>query len=780
MEENQSNREKILEKLQQIEAQQSILAKEIKALKSAIKQENSPTAAPESELPEKPSPDLSPKSENQENEAAAEPEKEMAQPASTQQVQSTPAKPQTYEPKPKFQLEKFIGENLLNKIGILIMVVGVMIGIKYAIDNQMATPLVRIILGYLSGGALLAFALRIKQKYESFSAVLLSGGMAILYFVSFSAYYIYGFIPQWFAFLLMLVFTAFTTLAAMKYNQVLIALLGMVGAYGIPFLLGDDSGNVVVLLSYIFIINLGVLWLVLNRNWKALLVTAFVVSWAILSIWTVGSSADEFGIAQLFLLLFFLKFYIAFTHYGFFGMTKEAIKLDVLFLITNALLFFSLGYYLIDQYLGEDLYLTLYVVFNAFLHFAAVIYLKYSPKIDKTYFYLSIIKVITFITLAIPIYFEGKWITVFWAAEAILLFGVGRSKKISVFEQISQPVFVLTFLSLVLDWERSHYRYSLDDLRPIPFLSAYFLNNLLIASAFGGMLFWHQKTKAIFSKIKDWFPFLMFGLFLTVAYQTFWQELDLLWEILYQDSRRSIPVSGESPGMAVVNSRLSVFRTLSLYYYTFAFLAIWAYFTIKRNFHFLVKIINTIVLAMTLLLFLLEVNKNHFNLLEYARDAQLILYYGSSPWSHAIRIFSYLFLFMGVFSLRNLALDLRNSGFMQKAVELMVYLIALLVLLAEVRLLGIWMDSATFGKWAVTAILAVYALMLVIIGFWKKKAHLRQLAIVLLAITLLKLIFNDIAHLSTISITLVLVFLGVLLLLVSFLYNKFKGRLLDE
>jgi uncharacterized membrane protein len=107
-------------------------------------------------------------------------------------------------PKGKSNLEKFIGENLINKIGILITVIGVVIGAKYSIENNLISPLTRIILGYLMGLGLLGFAFKLKAKYESFSAVLVSGALAILYFITFAAYDLYGLFPQLFAFGIML------------------------------------------------------------------------------------------------------------------------------------------------------------------------------------------------------------------------------------------------------------------------------------------------------------------------------------------------------------------------------------------------------------------------------------------------------------------------------------------------------------------------------------------------------------------------------------------------
>ncbi|MGI8600900.1 MAG: DUF2339 domain-containing protein, partial [Chitinophagaceae bacterium] len=121
--------------------------------------------------------------------------------------------------KGKSNLEKFIGENLINKIGIAITVLGVGIGAKYSIENELISPLTRIILGYLLGLGFIGFALWLKAKYENFSAVLLSGGMATMYLITYAAYSFYGLFPQAVAFALMVLFTAFTVVAAIHYNK---------------------------------------------------------------------------------------------------------------------------------------------------------------------------------------------------------------------------------------------------------------------------------------------------------------------------------------------------------------------------------------------------------------------------------------------------------------------------------------------------------------------------------------------------------------------------------
>ena len=44
-------------------------------------------------------------------------------------------------PKKKLDVEKFIGENLINKIGIAITIIGVAIGVNYSIEHDLISPL---------------------------------------------------------------------------------------------------------------------------------------------------------------------------------------------------------------------------------------------------------------------------------------------------------------------------------------------------------------------------------------------------------------------------------------------------------------------------------------------------------------------------------------------------------------------------------------------------------------------------------------------------------------
>ena len=201
-----------------------------------------------------------------------------------------------FKPKKSINWERFIRENLFSKIGIGIIIIGVFIGVKYSIEHNLISPAMRLVLGYLVGAGLFVAGAMLKKKYESFSAVLVSGAMTIFYFVTFIGYSVFNFFPQSLTFILMFLFTAFTVAASLNYNKVVIALIGLVGSYAVPFLLSDNSGRVSILFAYTAIINIGVLIISFYKQWRSLYLSAFVFTWLmLLSLWANNYEYDDFA-----------------------------------------------------------------------------------------------------------------------------------------------------------------------------------------------------------------------------------------------------------------------------------------------------------------------------------------------------------------------------------------------------------------------------------------------------------------------------------------------------
>ena len=94
-----------------------------------------------------------------------------------------------------------------------------------------------------------------------------------------------------------------------------------------------------------------------------------------------------------------------------------------------------------------------------------------------------------------------------------------------------------------------------------------------------------------------------------------------------------------------------------------------------------------------------------------------------------------------------------------------------------------WLDvygSAESYKLGLSILWGSYSLMMIILGIWKYKKYLRVLGITIFGVTLIKLFIYDVSHLDTIPKTILFVSLGILLLIISFLYNKYKHIISDE
>lgn len=787
MDSPQEGKDRLFEKLEALLKKQETFSREIEELRSEITQLK-PTKI-------KPSPEKQVK--KQEKPVLATDliaEKKNITAAEIKQLGHTPAKKTTASigtrpPKFKVDLEKFIGENLINKIGIAITVIGVAIGVKYSIDHDLVSPLTRIILGYLAAVGLLAFGMKLKKNYENFSAVLVSGSLAIMYFITYTAYDFYGLIPQVLAFVLMLVFTVFGVVAAINYNKQIIAHIGLVGAYAVPFLLSEGTGQVEILMGYMAIINIGILVISLKRYWKPLLYTSFLLTWLIYFSWYIYEyeSASQLGLAWIFVCIYFVTFYLAFLAYKLLKKEKFAIT-DILLLLANAFIFYALGYGLITDFHSGEEFLGLFTLGNAVIHFVVSLVIYKKKLADRNLFYLVAGLVLVFITIAIPVQLDGNWVTLLWVGEAALLFWIGRTKNVPIYEKISYPLMALAFISIVHDWlvvYDGHFGFGSSDQRITPVLNINFLSSLLFAATFG-FIHWLNQNKNYTSPFINQKGFLGLASFFIPAvllvslYYTLRLEIGAYWNQLFAYSNMTFSDENGSFPQYAGNYDLLNFKAVWLVNYSLFFFAVLSFVNILKLKRQLLGLINLAINAIAIAVFLTEGLYILSELRENYLDQSLAEYYNQGIFHLWIRYISYVFVGFILFACyRYIRQDFMKVN-LKMAFDLLLHISILWITSSE---LLHWMDiagSSESYKLGLSILWGVYSLFLIALGIWKKKKHLRILAIAIFAVTLIKLFFYDISHLDTIAKTVVFVSLGILLLIISFLYNKYKLIIADE
>ena len=209
-------------------------------------------------------------------------------------------------------LEKFIGENLLSKIGIVIFVIGMGFLVKLGIDSNVINEGMRVVIGVVIGGGMIGLAHYLRNSFAKFSSVLIGGALSVLYFTIALAFHEYALIPQMGAFIIMVFITAFAVLLSISYDRKALAILAIIGGFGTPFFVSTGSGNSLALLTYILILDLGMLALVYFKKWNVINYIVYAFTYLLYASVFITQYALEDNVSAGGLFLFLTAFYLIF------------------------------------------------------------------------------------------------------------------------------------------------------------------------------------------------------------------------------------------------------------------------------------------------------------------------------------------------------------------------------------------------------------------------------------------------------------------------------------
>jgi uncharacterized membrane protein len=687
-------------------------------------------------------------------------------------------------------LEKFIGENLINKIGVLILVLGISYFVKFAIDKDWINEPARVGIGILCGALVMAFAHKLRKKYAPFSSVLVAGAVSIFYFTIGIAFHDYHLFSQTVAFVIMVVITAFSCFISLSYDRIELAILSLIGGFAVPFMVSTGEGNYIVLFTYITILNIGILALAYHKKWNVINILAYVFTILLYGGWLVRemqSTQPHYAGALAFAFVFYFIF-IAISIINNIR-TKGAFSIVELSILgSNTFLFYAAGMTLLTHFHPEykGLFTTLLALMN--LVYAWVLYKKFG--LDKTAVYLLIGLTLTFATLAIPIQFEGHYITLFWAAEAVLLMWLGQKSKIVSYRFGSVAVHLLMVISLIMDWVNFYTGARVLNIviNPVCITGIFAVASLVAVywllrnedekhRQFG--LNFVPKTYAVFAGICAVVLFYFTGLF-----ESYYQANDY---ILSNTSAAAVPVVYHMLFCAALVYFLCRMKTNTGYIVS-AFIAalnIVLYGLVFSNFAFeehslFVATESTSRMAFYLhYVSLAAVIWFGYQLYAIRRESAIELFrHPAFVW-----IFSFLIVFIASSELMLHTLVYSNSTVTQADIkaELLRFGSAedstLKTSVAYDKIHGIRVQVIKTGFPVLWGILAFAFL---VVGIRKKAKPLRIIALALLGITILKLFLFDIRNASETGKIIAFILLGVLILIISFVYQKIKVLVLDD
>lgn len=689
------------------------------------------------EIPIQETKDKTPEVEEETPETIEEPvEEEQEEPAMAMEEEEEIEEYATSET----NFEKYIGENLFGKIGILIFIIGIGFFVKYAIDQNWINETARTLMGYAVGAGMLVLAERLHKRYHTFSSLLAGGAFGIYYLITAIAFHYYALFSHTIAFVILCVTTIFMSAVSVLYDRKELAVTALVGGFIAPFIISTDSSSIISLQIYITILNIGMFCLAMYKKWAILPMVSFAFTYIIL--WgttALGSFSDSeavstyptlFAFATLFYVIFLLPVvFILRTQYG------ENTRLGLLGIITaNSFMYLIYGDFLLQHFEASSDTTAYLAFFIAAVNLAIHLYLRFRVEGQDTLRNLMLGLAVTFASMGIPILFSVANVLMVWAAESVLLLWLFTKEKNRIYELASAVLLLLTLGAL------AYYRTTdtfIHDTGDSLFFNGAFFVTTFVSIAYYVVAVIMQFNKELFSDTKRLIAYTPCN---AIAYA-------LGFSILFLAFRDNFHFHLEQPISEYASLLTANIMLLG------GALILRKRFEISEN-----KLAYEISLYLAGILFAMTV-------WNYTDPEGLLL-----RWLMALVTIAYM-----AYCMRGQLLVTSN----QRNLHIEYSIISTLMWLTLTRLLLITFNEVNFST-AFSLSLGIAAFILMCIGMRYHSKEIRIVSLAEFGIVIGKLILNDVWAMPALGKIIVFISLGALLLILSFLYQKLKDALFNE
>ena len=689
------------------------------------------------EIPIQETEDKTPEVEEETPETIEEPvEEEQEEPAMAMEEEEEIEEYATSET----NFEKYIGENLFGKIGILIFIIGIGFFVKYAIDQNWINETARTLMGYAVGAGMLVLAERLHKRYHTFSSLLAGGAFGIYYLITAIAFHYYALFSHTIAFVILCVTTIFMSAVSVLYDRKELAVTALVGGFIAPFIISTDSSSIISLQIYITILNIGMFCLAMYKKWAILPMVSFAFTYIIL--WgttALGSFSDSeavttyptlFAFATLFYVIFLLPVvFILRTQYG------ENTRLGLLGIITaNSFMYLIYGDFLLQHFEASSDTTAYLAFFIAAVNLAIHLYLRFRVEGQDTLRNLMLGLAVTFASMGIPILFSAANVLMVWAAESVLLLWLFTKEKNRIYELASAVLLLLTLGAL------AYYRTTdtfIHDTGDSLFFNGAFFVTTFVSIAYYVVAVIMQFNKDLFSDTKRLIAYTPCN---AIAYA-------LGFSILFLAFRDNFHFHLEQPISEYASLLTANIMLLG------GALILRKRFDISEN-----KLAYEISLYLAGILFAMTV-------WNYTAPDGLLL-----RWLMALVTIAYM-----AYCMRGQLLVTSN----QRNLHIEYSIISTLMWLTLTRLLLITFNEVNFST-AFSLSLGIAAFILMCIGMRYHSKEIRIVSLAEFGIVIGKLILNDVWAMPALGKIIVFISLGAILLILSFLYQKLKDALFNE
>jgi uncharacterized membrane protein len=349
-------------------------------------------------------------------------------------------------------IESLIGLNIINKLGILLLIIGVIAASQFTY-YRLTDSLKSVFMFAIGFVLLLAGEWLNRKKTNVFSLGLTSGGVAILYVALALSYFRFNILSMYPALGLCVLITIGAFILSQRYNSQTIAAFAMIGGYLPIFSISGSKAIVYGAMVYFVILNILALSISVNKKW---IVSAFIgFSLNVLgSLYICSIMYDEtpFYPDGLITILYLIFAFITYTLIPVIASYKKQLNFkrsDTVLLALNtfisSVILYSVFYaFRLDKFTGllTAIFAIIYTALGRFIE-------KFMPK-EKTTKSLFYITAVTFVALIIPFQFDIMWLSLGWLIEGVALLSYGIFKEIKGFKKSGIVITSLCFMSFLL------------------------------------------------------------------------------------------------------------------------------------------------------------------------------------------------------------------------------------------------------------------------------------------------------------------------------------------
>jgi uncharacterized membrane protein len=318
-------------------------------------------------------------------------------------------------------LEQRIGARWATWVGIVAILVGVALFLKWAFDNAFLGPPARVALGLIAGLVMLGGGLLLHRGRDVryLSEGLAGGGLGALYLSLFAAHALYGLVGAPAAFVAMFAVTLLGTAVAVASSRLITAVLAVLGGLLTPVLLQVERPDERNLLAYLLVLDVLVLLAARFRTWPALNRLAWLGSALLVLPTLLREPEAPRPLARLLLLsaLFLIFLVVPLFRERMEG--SRTARLDLVLVVANAAAYFWAVYVTLDAWRPswEGPYaLALAVLYR-------LVSADYASRVPDDRATVDLYEGVswTFLTLAVPLALDAQWVTLAWAVQGVML-----------------------------------------------------------------------------------------------------------------------------------------------------------------------------------------------------------------------------------------------------------------------------------------------------------------------------------------------------------------------